>query len=138
MAIFSVMSTPPITVDHEQSVREAAQAMRENRVGSLLVLKQGEMAGIMTEGDIVHKVVAAGASPAETTAGEIMSEPVITIEPAAALDDAIERMMEHGVKHLVVALEGDVRGVVTVTDIAYAQPDLARQARDHLRTHWEG
>ncbi len=138
MAIFSVMSKPPVTVDHDQSVREAAEAMRENRVGSLLVLKQGEMAGIMTEGDIVHKVVATGASPTETTAGEIMSEPVITIEPAAALDDAIERMMEHGVKHLVVALEGDVRGVVTVTDIAYAQPDLARQARDHLRTHWEG
>jgi CBS domain-containing protein len=65
-----------------------------------------------------------------------MSSPVATIEPSANVEIAIETMIEEGVRRLAVVLDGDLRGVVSVTDVAYAEPELARRARERT-ARWE-
>lgn len=134
----SVASEPPITVPTGSSVRDAAQRMRDQEVGSILILEDERLVGIVTERDLTGRILAEGLDPDQTAVDAIMSSPVVTVEPATKVEDAIERMIDHEVKRLVVELDGELRGVVSVTDVAYAAPELARRVTDYMRTRWEG
>lgn len=123
-----------MTLDASESVRTAARRMWANGIGSALVRDDDELVGIVTERDLTW-LIAEGRDPETTVLSDIMSSPVETIEPAAHLEEAIEQMEDAGVRRLAVVLEGDLRGVVSVTDIAYAEAELARQARENLS--WE-
>lgn len=131
------MSDPPILLEVEASVREAAKRMWANQEGSILVLADDKVTGILTERDLTW-VLAEGRDPERTSLDAVMSSPVVTIEPAEEIETAIETMIDEQVRHLVVALEGDIRGVLSVTDIAHAEPELARRAHENVRTRWEG
>lgn len=131
------MSEAPALVPADATVRDAARGMWDRQVGSVLVEQDGELVGIVTERDLA-RVLAEALDPDEVTVEAVMSSPVVSIEPAAAIEDAIERMIEHEVKRLAVVLEGELRGVVSVTDIAHAEPELARRVTSYMRTRWEG
>jgi len=129
------MSEPALTLRAGESVRDAARRMWANRVGSALVLDDGELVGIVTERDLTW-VLAEDRDPDETGLPEVMSSPVATVEPSANVEIAIETMIEEGVRRLAVVLDGDLRGVVSVTDVAYAEPELARRAGERT-ARWE-
>lgn len=129
------MSQSPVTVPPDVSLRTAATRMRANEIGSLLVLDDEELVGIVTERDVT-RMLADDHNPDAVWVAEAMSGPVIEIEPNRNVEDAIEVMVEHGVRRLAVVLDNELRGVVSVTDIAYAEPELARQAHENLRTRW--
>lgn len=129
------MSEPALTLGADDTVRVAARRMWANGVGSVLVTDDGELVGIVTERDLTW-LIAEDRDPSDTALSDIMSAPVETIEPAANIEQAIEAMEDAGVRRLAVLLEGELQGVVSVTDIAYAEAELARRARENLGRRW--
>ncbi len=113
-----IMSRPVITTDADLDIFTAAKKMISVNVGSLIVLRGGGPVGILTERDIVKKVVAEAADPREVVVEKIMSSPLIVISPDASLRDAAFQMLKAGVKRLpVVSNEGRLVGIITDTDL---------------------
>ncbi len=115
----------PVTCPAEATARQAAQAMRREGVGSLLVMRGGRMAGLPTRGDLADRLVARGRPP-ETPAHRLMSRPVHTIGAGATLFDAITAMLEHGVRRLLVMADDEDAGLrplglLTDRDVAHVR-----------------
>lgn len=115
-----IMSTPIETVGSETTITEAARIFREKGIGSLAVGDE-IIEGIVTEADIVS-AVGEELNLAETTLGEIMSEPVVTVRPSEPVYVAGERMGHNNVKKLPVTEDGKPVGIVTTTDLAHFFP----------------
>ncbi len=105
------------SIPHDASVRRAARRMQEERIGSLLVEKGGEMVGIVTETDIVRRAVAHGSDLSKMTIHSIMTSPIATIEAARTIQDAHDMMADLSVRHLGVTDRGALVGLVSVRDI---------------------
>lgn len=105
------------TITPNESVQDAAREMKGSSKGCLVVTDGGGPVGIVTERDIVHKVVASGRRP-ETKVSEIMSTPVITIGPRESASEAARKMAEKGIRRLVVTEGTEMVGLLTVTDLA--------------------
>ncbi len=109
---------PVATVTPEASVREAARRMRERRVAALLVMEGERLVGIVTERDIVFRVVAEGRDPAAVTVAEIMTRDPVTARPDERAIDALTKMREGHFRHLpVVDGDGRVVAVVSIRDL---------------------
>ncbi len=132
--IQDVMSVNPIIIKKGQTVRKAAGLMKEAKVGSLLVLEDdGSLSGIITEMDIVFKIVAEGLDPEKTNVEDIMSHPVHSIEGTMLLRKAAKVMAELNVRHLPVTKEGDLIGMLTENDIIELSPALLDITREYAR-----
>lgn len=122
-----VMSTPPITVKPEESVLKAASLMDENDIGSLIVVDEnGSLLGIVTERDIVRKVVAKGLDPSRVRVGDIMTRDPYYVTTEDSVVRAAEVMGEHGVGHLPVLDPETLKvvGMISKRDIVRIAPDL--------------
>jgi CBS domain-containing protein len=93
-----IMSRPIITEDEDVSVTEVVKDMAELSIGSVVITSGGKPAGIITERNIVLKVLLENKRASEIKAKEIMSSPLITIEPDAPLEKACELMAEKGIR----------------------------------------
>jgi CBS domain-containing protein len=139
MIVDSLMRRVVVTAPASASVREAARLMRDRGVGCVIATEGGAPVGIVTERDVASRVVAAARDPDATSLRDVMSRPLATIEPSASIEAAAARMKELRVKRLVVVLGSEVRGIVTVTDIAYAEPTLNRSLIEGwVKSRWEG
>ncbi len=126
-----IMTTNPIIIKKDATVKRAAELMKEGKVGSLLVLDEyGDMDGIITEMDIVFKTVAEGLNPDEVMIEEIMSAPVHSIKPDKDIKDAAEIMADLGIRRLPVIKEGDLLGLITENDILEISPGLLDVTRE--------
>jgi CBS domain-containing protein len=127
--IRELMTTSPTTVAPSAKVVEAARVMRQEDVGSVPVVDDGDrLAGIVTDRDIVLRIVADGGSPQSTPVGEIMSRDLVTVDPDQPLDEALRLMARHQVRRLPVCEEdGRLVGIV-------AQADVATELGDDRRT----
>ncbi len=105
------------TIPDTASVREAAQKMEAKKIGSLIVTSDGEMEGIVTETDMVRKVVGYNLSPATLPVGVIMNSPIIDIPLTASLREANRMMATKGVRHLGVSDGGKIIGVLSIRDL---------------------
>jgi CBS domain-containing protein len=97
-------------------VREAAKVMHGRNVGSVLIIEDGRLEGILTERDVVHRVVAAGRDPDGTLLGEVMTRDPDTVLPDTTALDALRRMHDGGYRHLPVVEKGRVVAVVSRRD----------------------
>jgi CBS domain-containing protein len=122
--VHEAMTVNPKTAEPSSSAIEAARLMRDEDVGSLPVIDQGELIGMVTDRDITIRVVAEGKDPQKTTVGEIVSRQLVTIDLEQDLDEALELMAIHQVRRLPV-VEADVRLVGIL-----AQADVALEAKD--------
>ncbi|MFB6083317.1 MAG: cyclic nucleotide-binding/CBS domain-containing protein [Halorientalis sp.] len=118
--VSEIMSSPVETVGKDATVEEIARVFAEEGVGSLVV-GEDPIEGIITEYDVV-KSIGQGQDPVETTVGELMSEPVVTIRPDDTVENAGDRMGNNGVKKLPVTENGEPVGIVTTTDLAHFLP----------------
>lgn len=100
-------------VETEDSVTTAAKAMQRMAVTEAVVVRKGEPIGIITERDILYKVVAKGSSPAEVKVAEAMTSPVETIEETSRVGEAINKMFKLGLRRLGVTRKGKFVGLVT-------------------------
>ncbi len=112
------MSRPVITVTLKETMEEVAKIMSKNNCGSIVVTGiQDDLAGIITERDIVTRLTAMNRLPSQVTADEVMSHPVITIAADQDIKDAAKVMKEQRIRRLVVVESGNIRGIITSRDI---------------------
>jgi CBS domain-containing protein len=117
--IRDLMTTSPQTVRDDQSVVEAARMMRDHDIGSLIVLHPEKgITGILTDRDIVVRVVAEEASATETTVAGACSSSLHTVGPDASVSDTIELMREHALRRIPVVDHGEPVGIVSIGDLA--------------------
>jgi CBS domain-containing protein len=115
--VADLMSTDLLKCDPDTSVRKAAQLMSQRGVGSILILRESEVAiGILTDRDLRVKVLAEGIG-LDTPVTAVMSYPVHTIDPHSYVFDALVEMSRHGVRHLVVSEENHVVGMISEHDL---------------------
>lgn len=124
MLVRDVMNKNVITVKPDLSVREAVKLMTRYHIGSLVVMENERIVGILTEGDILRKVVIEERDLDETKVKEIMSENVITVEPDKRIEDAVELMTQHKIKKLPVVEDDKLIGIITTSDIIVVEPKL--------------
>lgn len=104
------------SIGSEKNVREAAEEMTRKKIGSLLILHEGAYIGIITEVDIIRKVVANGIDPAAISVNRVMTSPLITIEADRPVVDANDLMEQRKIRHLAVTRNGAIVGLVSVRD----------------------
>jgi len=112
-----LMQTTMETIASERTVLEATQRMAEKRIGSLLVLEAGDMVGIVTETDVVRKVIAAGLPARSTSVGGVMNAPLIQIDINDTAREASRLMAEKRIRHLAVTEDNKVVGLLSVRDL---------------------
>jgi CBS domain-containing protein len=119
-SIRDVMTSNPTSCQPSTTVAEAAQVMAQEDVGPVPVVDNGRVVGIVTDRDIVVRVVAEGRDPNATTVGEIASRDLATVTPDTNLDEALRTMAQKQVRRLPV-VEGDqLVGIVAQADVARA------------------
>ena len=124
----NVMTQNPTSCDPAATAVEAAKVMASEDVGSVPVVKGGRLVGVVTDRDLVVRVLAEGRDPNSTTVGEIASSDLETVSPDDDLDAALRKMASRKVRRLPV-VEGDqLVGIV-------AQADVARQGDDSETGH---
>jgi CBS domain-containing protein len=137
LRVTEVMRTNVVITDESVSVAEASKSMRKKREGCAIVIREGKPFGIVTERDVTWKVAGKGLDPKNVKVAEIMSTPLITIDPYTDLTEAAKIMEKHKIRRLAVAEKGDLRGVVTAADIARnLESYLDLEMRDILRYLW--
>ena len=103
-----------IVLEESSRVQEAVKAMRENGYGSVIVTKEGKPVGILTERDVLYRVVAEGKDPKNTRIGEVMTTPLITVTPNTKVSDAIAIMSKKGIRRLVVMSGEKIMGIISL------------------------
>ena len=118
-----------ISIDSKAKTRDAARLMVDKHIGSLIANRDGLPFGIVTERDMVEKIVAIGTDPSKTSVADIMTAPLVTIDAEAPLIDAARRMVEKQVKRLVVTEHDRIIGIVSQTDLVQSMNDLQKLAK---------
>jgi len=119
--IRDIMTEDVITINHNESVLKAAEMMSDLNIGCLVVEIDNKVCGIITERDIITKVVCRNRNPKVTRVKEIMSSPLVTIHPLASLEDAVRIFNETGFKRLVVTSGDSLEGIVSTEDLIAAE-----------------
>jgi CBS domain-containing protein len=120
MKIEELMIKNVITVPTDASVHDAVKLMNKNKIGCLVVVYNGDIAGILTERDLLERVLEKCRNPKETKVLEIMSKHIIVGKPDMELSEATRLMFENRVKKLPIIEGKCLVGIVTLTDIARA------------------
>lgn len=131
-----IMTRNVITASPNTSVAEVARLMRDRNIGSVVVLENGRIAGIVTERDIVTRYVAnpIGRRPEEVTVGEIMTKNPITIRENLDVMEAARIMAEKNIRRLIVVnSRGEIVGIISSRDIMRIAPHIVFITSEKLR-----
>ncbi len=116
-----IMEEEVQTIDLNTNAKKGAAVMAKKGVGSLVVVDGGRAVGIVTERDLVQKVIADGLDPGKVLVRDIMSTPLVTIQPEAKMSEAAKLMNEYKIRRVVVTrTDGSLAGIVTTGDLAKA------------------
>jgi CBS domain-containing protein len=130
VAIRDVMKRSPVIINPKSTVQDAAKEMKGEGVGSLIVIDSGKPIGIITESDILKKVVAEGLNSSKILVDDIMTSPIITVKPDTTIEEAIKTMGELGIRRLPVVEKGKLLGMTTEKDILQVSPMLLEVVRE--------
>ncbi|PYQ39066.1 MAG: hypothetical protein DMG99_17090 [Acidobacteria bacterium] len=118
------------SVKDSNTVLEAARYMMEYNIGAVPVLRDGDLAGILSERDIMNRVVAAGRTPGTTAVSEVMTPNPRAVAADETIDECLFIMREFGFRHLPVVDGKDLKGVVSLRDVLMHQSaELQRETR---------
>ena len=123
------------SVEPDDPVLEIIQLMATHHVGALPVLRGGELLGIVSERDYARKVVLLGRSATDTPVGQIMSSPVITVTPQTSLNECMQLVTDHRVRHLPVVENGRVIGMISIGDLVKAVIEEQQHKIDDLERY---
>lgn len=134
MLVRDVMSSPVVTMDEDETANKAAENMDMKDLGAVIVQnKAGKSIGIITERDIVKRVVAKNLKPDTVKAKEIMTTPLVMIEPEASISDAARRMTRLDIRRLGVIYKGNLVGIISSKDILGVMPELIEIMQERSR-----
>jgi CBS domain-containing protein len=121
--IQDAMTSNPTTIETATSAREAAQLMKTKDVGSLPIVEDGKLIGVVTDRDLTTRVLAEG-KDTQTQVGQIASKDVVTVDPQQSLEEAARLMAEHQIRRIpVVEEDGKLVGILAQADVAEAGHD---------------
>ncbi|WBP84986.1 CBS domain-containing protein [Kitasatospora cathayae] len=128
--IKEIMTPGPVTVPRLASVRDAARWMRDTAIGDVLVSDDvsgdGRLLGLVTDRDLVVRVLAAGLDPDSTNVGDVCSSQLVSVAPDDDVGHAVDLMRRHALRRLPVLDDGRAVGVVSIGDLAMERdPDSA-------------
>lgn len=123
------------SIDPDEPVLDAIQLMSDHSIGAVLVMRGGELLGILSERDYARKVVLMGRSSSDTPVREIMSSPVVTVPPSESLEDCMQIMTQRRIRHLPVTSGGRVLGMLSIGDLVKAVIDEQRRTIEELETY---
>jgi len=137
MVVKDIMSSPVVTLKEDATSNKVANIMDENDLGCVIVTnKAGKPVGIITERDLVIRVLAKNLVPDAVKAKEIMTSPLVTIEPEATISEAARRMSRLDIRRLGVVYKGNLVGLISSRDILGVMPELIAIIQE--RTRLEG
>jgi uncharacterized protein (DUF2267 family)/predicted transcriptional regulator len=106
-----------VVLDSNSSVLEAARAIEHNNIGAVIVQSKGCIVGLLTDRDLAVRVLGRGLDPEETTLGEVMTTPVVTLAPTDSQNDAIRLMQQRNIRRIPLVEAERVVGIVTLDDL---------------------
>jgi CBS domain-containing protein len=117
-------------VDASRTVLDAARYMMEHNIGAVPVMRDGTLAGIFSERDVMNRVVAAGRTPGTTAVSEVMTANPRAVEADESIEECLFIMREFGFRHLPVVERGEVKGLVSLRDLLMQQAaEMERQSQ---------
>jgi len=126
LKVSDVMVREVITIDENSTVKEAAEVMNKFEIGCLIAVRKGKAVGIITERDLLKRVVAEAKDVNKTRVKDVMSSPLVVVEPGMDLEEAVKLMFQMKIKKLPVVEEKRLVGLVSLTDIARFQPQMIK------------
>jgi len=134
MLVRDIMSSPVVTMDENEASNLAASTMDQNDLGCVIVTnKAGKSIGIITERDLVVRVLAKNLKPDTVKAREIMTTPLVTIEPESTISEAARRMSRLDIRRLGVIYRGNLVGIITAKDVLGVMPELIEIIQEKSR-----
>ncbi|HEY7277953.1 MAG TPA: CBS domain-containing protein [Trebonia sp.] len=126
--VSELMTSAPVSLSSGQPLTEAAKAMREQGIGSVLVVDDGQLKGLVTDRDIVVRAVADGRDPGQTPLADVCSPDLVTVAPNDDADTVVQRMRERRVRRVPVVDGGRPVGMVSIGDMAIERDERSALA----------
>jgi len=135
LKVEDVMVREVITIDENATVKEAAEVMNKFEIGCLIAVRKGKAVGIITERDMLKRVVAEARDVNKTRVKDVMSSPLVVVEPDLDLEEAVKLMFQMKIKKLPVVDGKRLVGLVSLTDIARFQPQMIKILKQLATKH---
>lgn len=125
LQVEDVMVEEVITTEEDTTVMQAVKIMNKLEIGCLIVVRKGKPAGILTERDLLRRVLAKSKNPKKTLVSEVMTKPLVFGKPHMEVEEAVKLMFKMKIKKLpVVGKNGQLAGLITLTDLVRFQPQM--------------
>lgn len=124
MLVKEIMTKNIVYIEPNKTIFDASILLSDRRIGCLLVMENDFCIGIITKQDIIRDTICAHKDPEKTKVSEIMSSDVKTVHPLDKIEKAADVMETHKIKQLPVVVNDEIRGIITVTDISRAAPEM--------------
>jgi len=133
-----IMSSRIITMELDVTPIEIAKIMNKNNVGSIIITKDQKPFGIITEHDIISKIVAQNKLPSETKTMDVLTAPLVVVSPLTPVDEIAEKMMLKKIRRIVVMDKDQAVGIVTVTDFVKNLHSMLTDSENYDRDLYQG
>jgi len=132
-----IMSKPAVTIDYNKTAKAAGQLMRKKRIGILVVTKKGKAVGVISDADLINKIIVGGKAPQKTKIKDLMSKQLITISPEEDVLEAVKKIKKNNIHRMPVVKKGKVVGLLSLTDIARSSPEMhyLLEYRQEMKKH---
>lgn len=124
-----------ISCDVATPVSDAVHMLAGKRIGALPVLRDGKIAGIISERDVIYRLAEAGGSSLNQPVGEIMTSPAVTVEPSTKIDDALTLMTKRRFRHFPVVENGELVAFISIGDLVKSKIDEIEHEAEALRSY---
>jgi CBS domain-containing protein len=137
MLVKEIMMKNVVTIDADASVFDACMMYKEKKVGCLVVVDDETCVGIVTERDLIERSICQRRDPEKTKVREIMSQNIKVVYALDTVEKALETMKQYKIKKLPVISSEKVVGIITITDIAEARPDISKRFMESwMKAQW--
>jgi len=137
MLVKEIMTKNVVTIDADASVFDACMMYKEKKVGCLVVVDDETCVGVVTERDLIERSICQRRDPEKTKVREIMSQNIKVVYDLDTAEKALETMKQYKIKKLPVISSEKVVGIVTITDIAEARPEISKRFMETwMKTQW--
>jgi CBS domain-containing protein len=139
MVVKDVMTSPVVTTEEQAPANKVAKLMLDNKVGCVIVTNNaGKPIGIITERDLVVRVLAKNLAPDSAPAKDVMTSPLVTVDPEAPINEAARMMSKRDIRRLGVLYKGNLVGIVSSKDILDVMPELIEIMQERTRIEGAG